>query len=174
MTMRRFLLVVTLTGSNAAAILAQAPSPSAPAPATPQAPASTQSAAPAAPAAESESPGFTYNPEGRRDPFVSLVKRGGAGLSPTVGGARPAGLAGLETAEVTLKGTIQSQSGYVGILLGADNKTYIVRAGDRLLDGTVRSITANALVILQQVNDPLSLEKQREVRKVLRQTDEAK
>ena len=91
-----------------------------------------------------------------------------------IGGSRPAGLSGLETAEVSLKGTLQSQGGYVGILLGADNKTYIVRAGDRLLDGTVRSITQNALVILQQVNDPLSLEKQREVRKVLRQTDEAK
>ena len=106
---------------------------------------------------------------------MSLIRRGGTGLNPTIGGgARPAGLGGLETAEVTLKGTIQSQGGYVGILLGADNKTYIVRAGDRLLDGTVRSITQNALVILQQVNDPLSLEKQREVRKVLRQTDEAK
>jgi hypothetical protein len=49
-----------------------------------------------------------------------------------------------------------------------------VRTGDRLLDGTVRAITQSAVVILQQVNDPLSLEKQREVRKVLRQTEEAK
>ncbi len=48
---------------------------------------------------------------------------------------------------------------------GVDNKTYIVRAGDKLSDGTVRSITADAMVILQQVNDPLSLEKEREVRK---------
>jgi len=30
------------------------------------------------------------------------------------------------------------------------------------------------MIILQQVNDPLSLEKQREVRKVLRQADEVK
>jgi hypothetical protein len=30
------------------------------------------------------------------------------------------------------------------------------------------------MVILQRVDDPLSREKQREVRKVLRQTDEAK
>jgi hypothetical protein len=49
-----------------------------------------------------------------------------------------------------------------------------VRPGDKLFDGTVRSISQNVLVILQQVNDPLSLEKQREVRKVLRQTDERK
>ncbi len=161
----RLLVAFALIVPGAAA-LAQAPVAGSAA----QAPAQ---AAPATPGPEPQ--GFTYSSEGRRDPFVSLIRRGGAGLSPTVGGgARPAGLGGLETAEVTLKGTIQSQSGYVGILLGADNKTYIVRAGDRLLDGTVRSITQNALVILQQVNDPLSLAKHREVRKVLRQTDEAK
>jgi Tfp pilus assembly protein PilP len=95
-------------------------------------------------------------------------------VSAASAGTRPSGLAGLETGEVTLKGTIQSQTGFVAILQGADNKTYIVRPGDKLLDGTVRSITQNAMVIVQQVNDPLSLEKQREVRKVLRQTDEAK
>ena len=144
---------------------AQAPAATAPA-ATPPAP-----PRPAPPAPDSA--GFTYSPEGRRDPFVSLLRRGGSSLNPTIG-TRPAGLAGLETSEVTLKGTVQSGTGYVGILLGADNKTYIVRPGDRLLDGTVRAITQNALVILQQVNDPLSLDKQREVRKVLRQTEEAK
>jgi type IV pilus assembly protein PilP len=172
MTMRLLLiLVLLLAGADSAvAQTAQAPTPptAAPTPAPAPAPAPGSAAVP-----EPESPGYTYNPEGRRDPFVSLLRRGGAGLGPTIG-ARPAGLGGLETAEVTLKGTIQSQSGYVGILEGSDNKTYIVRAGDKLLDGTVRSITQNALVILQQVNDPLSLEKQREVRKVLRQTDEAK
>jgi hypothetical protein len=62
----------------------------------------------------------------------------------------------------------------VAILQGADSKTYIVRPGERLADGTIRSITSDALVILQQVNDPLSLEKQREVRKVLRQTEESR
>ena len=67
-----------------------------------------------------------------------------------------------------------SHGGFVGILQGVDNKTYIVRVGDKLLDGTIRTITADAMVILQQVNDPLSLEKQREVRKLLRQTEEAK
>ncbi len=169
--MRLLLLVTLVVVAQTAGVLAQgAAAKPAPAPANPSAPA----APPAGVAPLPESQGFTYNPEGRRDPFVSLIRRGGTGLNPTIGGARPAGLSGLETAEVTLKGTIQSQTGYVGILLGADNKTYIVRAGDRLLDGTVRTITQNAVVILQQVNDPLSLEKQREVRKVLRQTEEAK
>jgi hypothetical protein len=55
-----------------------------------------------------------------------------------------------------------------------DNKTYIAHAGDKLADGSIRSITADAMVILQQVNDPLSLGKQQEVRKLLRQTEEGK
>jgi hypothetical protein len=42
------------------------------------------------------------------------------------------------------------------------------------MDGTVRTITPEAVVILQQVRDPLSLDKQREVRKTLRQIEEAK
>jgi Tfp pilus assembly protein PilP len=120
-----------------------------------------------------EPQGYTYSPDGRRDPFISLLQHGSNTLKPTLG-ARAAGLLGLETSEVTLKGTIVSEAGFVGILQGSDNKTYIVRAGERLLDGTIRTITQDSVVITQQVTDPLSLEKQREVRKVLRQTQEAK
>ena len=36
------------------------------------------------------------------------------------------------------------------------------------MDGTIRAITNQAVVLMQEVNDPLSLEKQREVRKSLR------
>jgi Tfp pilus assembly protein PilP len=136
----------------------------------PQAPAG-QAPATAPPPTSLEPAGFTYNAEGRRDPFVSLVRRGTATTGGAGAGARPAGLAGLETAEVTLRGTVRSREGFVAILQGADQKTYIVRAGDRLRDGTVRTISQNDMVILQQVNDPLSLEKQREVRKVLRQAE---
>jgi Tfp pilus assembly protein PilP len=117
-----------------------------------------------------EPPGFTYNAEGRRDPFVSLVRQGGTAAGGGTG-PRPSGLAGLTVGEVTLRGTMRGREGFVGVLQGADQKTYIVRAGDRLFDGTIRTITQNDLVIVQQVNDPLSLEKQREVRKVLRQVE---
>ena len=139
------------------------------APAAPGAPAQTPPAA----AEPAEPQGFSYDAEGRRDPFVSLLRRG-ADPSRSAASTRPPGLAGLGTGEITLRGTMQSRTGFVALVQGSDNKTYIVRPGDTLLDGTVRSITANAMVILQQVNDPLSLEKQREVRKVLRQADEVK
>lgn len=117
-----------------------------------------------------EPQGFTYNAGGRRDPFVSLLQRG----ADTQARTRASGLAGLATAEVSLRGTLRSQGSFVGMLQGIDGKTYIVRAGDKLADGTIRSISADDMVILQQVSDPLALEKQREVRKTLRQTEEAK
>jgi len=141
-----------------------------PAPAAPQAPPSPATAGQDPAPTPLEPAGFTYDPEGRRDPFVSLVRRGTTTTRGGVGAAaaRPAGLPGLETAEVTLRGIIRSREGFVAMLQGADQKTYIVRAGDKLFDGTVRTISQNDMVILQQVNDPLSLEKQREVRKVLR------
>jgi hypothetical protein len=100
------------------------------------------------------------------------MRRGGTTASGGgAQGARPPGLAGLGVNEVTLRGTVQSREGFVAILQGADQKTYIVRPGDKLYDGTVRTISQNETVFLQQVNDPLSLEKQREVRKVLRQVE---
>lgn len=163
------------TGTHAAGTQdPAAPPPAAPKPAAPapegqpagQAPAS----APAEPA-PLEPAGFAYNPDGRRDPFVSLVRRGAPTRAGGTAPARPVGLAGLEVAEVTLRGTVRSRDGFVAVLQGIDQKTYIVRAGDKLLDGTVRTISQTDMVILQQVNDPLSLEKQREVRKVLRQAE---
>ncbi len=142
---------------------AAAPSPS------PQAPGSDATDSPAL-----EAHGFSYSPEGRRDPFVSLMRRGTNVDARGSGAPRALGLKGLGTGEVTLKGTMTSRGAFVAILQGADARTYVVRAGEQLLDGTIRSITADGLVILQQVNDPLSKETHREVRKVLRQTEEAR
>lgn len=180
-----------LTLTSLVVTLAAGPSAGATGPAQPQKAAATAAApapvpaaaaavvgAPAVPAVAKdaapviEPQGYTYNPDGRRDPFISLLRRGADERSNT--GPRPTGLAGIGTSEVSLRGTMISRGGFVGILQGVDNKSYIVRVGDKLLDGSIRSITADAMVILQQVNDPLSLEKEREVRKLLRQTEEAK
>ena len=155
---------------------ASTPASPAQAPAKPQTSSTGRGGSAAPPAALAntdqliEPPGFAYVPEGRRDPFVSLLRRGSEPRTGTPG-IRPAGIGGLGTEEITLRGTVRSREGFVGILQGADQKTYIVRPGDKLFDGTIRTISQNDLVIVQQVNDPLSLEKQREVRKVLRQIE---
>ena len=153
---------------------AQAAPPAAPAPMPAATPAVVTPPTPAQNVVEkgsdaAEPQGYNYNPDGRRDPFVSLLRRGDASAGP-----RAAGLGGLGTSEVSLRGILTSDGAFVGILHGIDSKNYIVRVGDKLSDGTIRTITKDALVILQHVNDPLSLEKEREVRKLLRQTEEAK
>jgi len=172
-----FFSLSALTVTHSAA----AQSPAAPAAAAPKtsAAAVTPNPAAAGPAATQvatvEPQGYTYDAGNRRDPFVSLIRRGtDTQVSATGIGVRPPGLRGLTAGEVTLKGILASQGGYVGIVLGADNKTYIVHPGEALLDGTVRTITSDAMVILQQVNEPLSLQKQRELKKVLRQTEESR
>ena len=166
--------VLAVVVARALPLVAAAQTPPAGAPSSQgSAPGGTPAAGTSAPPTPLEPPGFDYNPDGRRDPFVSLG-RGSVDAQRAPAGSRPAGLGGLEASEVILKGTLQSRDGYVAMLQGADGRTYTVRPGDRLLDGTVRSISQNTIVILQQVNDPLSRDKQREVRKTIRQTDEAK
>lgn len=114
---------------------------------------------------------YRYNPEGRRDPFVSLLA---AGLESRSSGAHSEGLAGLSVGEMSVRGIVQSRTGFVAMVQGPDARTYIVHVNDRLLDGRVSSMTAQDLVITQEVNDPLSLVKQREVRKPLRPLEEGK
>jgi len=176
-------LIVVTGVAMATAAAAQTPPPAAPAtqaaqPApTPQPPApppAQPAAQPAAPPLPQEPPteAYTYNPEGRRDPFVSLLLRG----TDLRGGpmTRPAGVPGLLIGEVTIKGIVKTPRGFIAMLLSPDNKTFIVRPNDRLLDGTVKAITVDAVVFSQEVNDPLSLVKQREVRKPLRALQEGK
>lgn len=148
----------------AAGSLAQAQgAPAAPATQPSQPPAS---AAPATPATEP----YTYDPAGRRDPFVSLLSRG---LEPAPG-VKTSGLSSMTTSELMVRGVLQSRGTYVAIVAGPDGKTYRAHVNDRLLDGVIRSVTPQGIVIMQEVNDPLSLVKQREVRKGLRTAEDGK
>jgi Tfp pilus assembly protein PilP len=120
-------------------------------------------------------PNYEYAVDGRRDPFVSLVSRGDAGEDTgAVTAKRAEGVPGMLTGELTVRGIVQTRGAWVAMVSGADGKVYTVRAGDRLADGVIRTVNATTVVILQEVNDPLSLEKQREVRKFLRGGEEVK
>jgi Tfp pilus assembly protein PilP len=80
----------------------------------------------------------------------------------------------MTVGEVSVRGIMQSKGALVAMIQGPDNKTYIVHQGDKLADGTIKTITAQGLVVIQEVNDPLSLVRQREVRKLLRSLEDAK
>ena len=135
---------------------------------TPQVEAPTVSAQ-AQPAPAAASAGFTYDPQGRRDPFVSLLTRG---TDPKSMINRPPGLPGVLIGEITVKGIVRDRSGFIAMVQAPDNKTYIVRPGEKLMDGSVKSITPDTVVFSQDVNDPLSPVKQREIRKSVRMADQ--
>ena len=166
--MRISLLIIAVAVLAVTPVSGQAPAP-APAPATPATPATVTTQVPAL-----EPQGYDYKPAGRRDPFISLVRRSTEALGTSTA-IRPTGLAGLSTDEVVMRGVMKGRNGYSAIVRGADNRTYTgVKAGDELFDGTVKAVTADAIVILQNVSDPLSLAKKREVKKLLRPAQEAR
>lgn len=113
--------------------------------------------------------GFAYDPQGRRDPFVSLLLRGN---DPRTTANRPQGLPGVLIGELTVKGIVRDRSGFIAMVQAPDNKTYIVRPGEKLMDGSVKSITPDTVVFSQDVSDPLSPVKQREIRKSVRSMDQ--
>jgi len=138
----------------------------------PGADATAPAAAPAAAAAAAPriGSGYTYDAAGRRDPFMALDRAS----DPRATAGKMNGLAGLMINEATVKGVVKSRGRMLAMVQAPDNKTYIVRASDRLLDGEVRAVTAEAVVFVQNVNDPLSPVRQREIRKPLRIVEEGK
>ncbi len=113
---------------------------------------------------------YVYKPEGRRDPFLSLLN-GGVDATGTKKGE---GLASFSLAEISVRGIMQSRNALVAMIQGPDNKTYLIHQGDKLADAVVKSVTTQGLVVMQDVSDPLSIQKQREVRKLLRSLEGAK
>jgi len=172
--MRTMWLAAFVLGCCAGSAAAQTPAATAPAPAGQSAapPASGGQAPPAKPEAGSENAtdGYTYDPAGRRDPFLNLL---GTGLEARAT-RRGDGPAGMSVAEISVRGVLQSRGALIAMIQGPDTKTYIVHQGDKFIDGTIKAITPQGLVVLQEVNDPLSLVKQREVRKMLRSLEGAK
>lgn len=113
----------------------------------------------------SQAPGWTYDPQGRRDPFISLR---GTGTTMSSTQNRPSGLAGVTVGELTLRGIVRSGNQFIALATSPDGRTFQLRRNDRLFDGSVKQIALDAVVFVQEVNDPLSLVKQREVRKTLK------
>jgi Tfp pilus assembly protein PilP len=106
---------------------------------------------------------YRYDPQGRRDPFRSLI-----GPTPTIDkGSRPEGLPGFLIDELKLQGIFKTRQGFTAMVNAPDNKGYSVRVGNKVLDGEVIRITATSIVFRQEVNDPTRIERYREVVKDL-------
>ena len=134
-------------------------------PQQPQPPA--RPAAAQAPAAR-QAPAWTYDPQGRRDPFISLRNRT---TNASTQQNRPPGLPGVTVAEIIIRGIVRSGNDFIALAQSPDGRTFQLRRNARLFDGVVKAITIDAVVFTQEVNDPLSLVKQREVRKTMKTGD---
>ena len=115
--------------------------------------------------------GYVYSSQGRRDPFVSLLKPIGPDQGPA---KRRPGMEGFLIQEVALKGIVRDRTGYIAILLGTDGKSYFVKNGQRLYDGVVTAIDASSVTFRQEITDPLSTVKSRDVRKTLYPSEEGR
>jgi Tfp pilus assembly protein PilP len=107
---------------------------------------------------------YHYDPQGRRDPFQSLI-----GPAPKLQpGQRPPGPPGFLIDEIKLQGVIKTRAqGLLAMVNGPDNKGYLIHVGDKVLDGEVIRITPSSVVFRQEVNDPTRIERFREVVKEL-------
>ena len=106
---------------------------------------------------------YRYDPQGRRDPFRSLI-----GPTPKLEpGQRPPGIPGFMIDEMKLQGVFKTRQGLTGMINGPDTKGYLIHVGDKALDGEVIRITPTSVVFRQEVNDPTRIERYREVVKDL-------
>ena len=107
--------------------------------------------------------GFTYDPAGRRDPFRSLLSRQAKEETTQ----RPPGLRGMGVEEVKLQGILKLPEGFVAMVQGTDNASYLIRPGTVLFDGSVEHIEQGKVFFRIQVTDPKSLKPYREVVRTL-------
>lgn len=114
---------------------------------------------------------YVYQSDGRRDPFTPLTNAG-AEVKPAA--KRGEGAAMFTVDEISVRGIMQTRERLVAMVQGPDNKTYVVHPGDKFADGVIKTVTAQGLIVVQDITDPLSTQKQREVRKLLRSLEEAK
>ncbi len=105
-------------------------------------------------------------PDGGRDPFV----RRSVPDSPGPAEVRPAGVSGLAVDEAVLRGVVAIRGGRLAVLEGPDARTWVVRRWDRLYDGAVQDITADAVLLLRDAASSVPFA-ERLVRKRLRGTE---
>jgi len=175
----KLLFALALVLALTVPVLAQEPAAATPATAPEAAPGASDATRPPLDV-ELETGGYSYNSGGRRDPFVSLQRPVAADRGPKT---RKPGMEGFLIQEIALKGIVKtkgggigeaSRSGFIAMFLGADGKSYFVTTGQRLYDGVITGVDATSVTFRQEVTDPLSPVKTREVRKSLYASEEAR
>ncbi|MDI6740652.1 MAG: hypothetical protein QME74_09865 [Candidatus Edwardsbacteria bacterium] len=85
---------------------------------------------------------YTYRSIGRRDPFRSLVTRKGEGGGET-------DVSTLDASNVTLTGIIWGASGRLALVHDTQGVGYVLKAGDKIIGGSVYAITDTSVIFEQ-------------------------
>jgi hypothetical protein len=88
---------------------------------------------------------YTYDPGGRRDPFVNLL------IGIKVKNTAPKGALTVTDAKVV--GITEGKNGYTAIIVGADNKARFMKEGDKLYDGQIITIEKDRVVFRQDFTE---------------------
>jgi hypothetical protein len=82
---------------------------------------------------------------GHRDPFAEPLRRNRARAEA----ARPRGLAGIGVDDLTLRGLVLIGGNYMAVLQSGTGRSHLLRGGETLFDGSVRSVTAEGVLIVR-------------------------
>lgn len=139
--------------------------PATKAPAT-KAPATKPVKKPAPPtraAAEKKPEGPDTSKVARRDPFESLVARQAAANK---GAANlPPGKAGLQVSTLRVDGIVKASNGMIAVVTNPQSRTYFLREGDRLYDGSVEKISMDGVTFHEEGKDAFGKPVERSVNK---------
>ena len=131
-------------------------------------PAAAQAAAKKAPkaAAPSSKPAESAEMKvARRDPFESLTSRQEAEAAKNKN--LPPGKAGLQVGSLRLDGIVRSPNGMIAVVTNPQARTYFLREGDKLYDGSVQKITLEAIMFNETGKDAFGKPLERQVTKRL-------
>lgn len=101
----------------------------------------------------------------RRDPFESMVNRQkdqGAGDKNL-----PPGKPGLQVGTLRLDGIVKANNGMIAVVANPQQRTYFLREGDKLFDGTVEKISMEGVTFHEEGKDAFGKPVERQVNKRL-------
>jgi len=100
--------------------------------------------------------------QARRDPFESLIGRNqGKGGAPNL----PPGIHGLQVSTLRLDGVVKAPNGMIAVVSNPQSRTYFLREGDHLYDGSVEKISMDGVSFHEEGKDAFGKPVERQVNK---------
>lgn len=112
---------------------------------------------------------YVYLPEGRRDPFLAMLREAGSEAAKKTDEVNLPPLQRVTVAELTVIGIVWGGFGYTAMVQAPDGKGYAVQRGARIgnNNGIVSAITEKAVIVEERFTDIYGKKQVREYAKPL-------